>query len=100
VTGHLTTPAGLVLRPWTDEDLDAVRDAFDAPLMHRQAGLRLPGDTMDDATARQWIALARECGALGTAFSRAVADGPAVLGCAAVPAVDHGPAPAGCPTGR
>ncbi|MFR9722118.1 GNAT family N-acetyltransferase [Streptomyces sp. MS19] len=86
----LTTDTGLLLRLWTSGDRDAVREAFAAPLMHRQFGEPLPeGGTVDDVAAAHWLARRDAERAAGLAYSFAVTDRGALVGCAAVGSVNR-----------
>ncbi|MCE7082282.1 GNAT family N-acetyltransferase [Streptomyces sp. ST2-7A] len=63
-----TLPAGPRLRRWRATDAGAVRDAFRAPLMERQA----PEPVEDLSAAHRWLGEREEEWAAGRAFSWAV----------------------------
>ncbi|MDT0266309.1 GNAT family protein [Streptomyces sp. DSM 44915] len=67
---------GLLMRPWRESDVPAVRDAFNEPGMYLQFGSVLEEGTVDDAAAARWIARYEERKQEGTAYSWAVTDGP------------------------
>lgn len=50
------TDTGLTLRPWAESDLEAVRDAFNEPLMLRQLPPSMRRTAVDDEMAGRWIA--------------------------------------------
>ncbi|WP_062214193.1 GNAT family N-acetyltransferase [Streptomyces sp. NBRC 109706] len=81
--------AELLLRRWTEADLPAVRDAFNAPGMYRQFGSTVENGEVDDAAAGRWIARVNQRWDEESAYSWAVAEGPTVLGCVSVSQVNH-----------
>ncbi|WP_186343677.1 GNAT family N-acetyltransferase [Streptomyces sp. CFMR 7] len=64
------TADGLLLRPWREEDVPALLEAYDDPVMRQW--VRLPVSTPEEAT--RWLELQREGWASGTRFSFAVTD--------------------------
>ncbi|WP_368733165.1 GNAT family N-acetyltransferase [Streptomyces alkaliphilus] len=84
-----TAPGGPRLRRWRATDARAVRDAFRAPLMERQA----PEPVEDLSAAHRWLGEREEEWATGRAFSWAVlipgtgTDEP--VGCVRLGSVEH-----------
>ncbi|MFD5975262.1 GNAT family N-acetyltransferase [Streptomyces bacillaris] len=64
------TADGLLLRPWREEDVPALLEAYDDPVMRQW--VRLPVSTPEEAA--RWLELQREGWASGTRFSFAVKD--------------------------
>ncbi|MEU3268512.1 GNAT family N-acetyltransferase [Streptomyces bacillaris] len=64
------TADGLLLRPWREEDVPALLEAYDDPVMRQW--VRLPVSTPEEAA--RWLELQREGWASGTRFSFAVTD--------------------------
>ena len=64
------TADGLLLRPWHEEDVPALLEAYDDPVMRQW--VRLPVSTPEEAA--RWLELQREGWASGTRFSFAVTD--------------------------
>ncbi|WP_344261021.1 GNAT family protein [Streptomyces sodiiphilus] len=83
------TDTGLTLRPWAESDLEAVRDAFNEPLMLRQLPPSMRRTAVDDEMAGRWIADRRREREEDAGYSWAVTHGPVVVGCVAVGAVDR-----------
>lgn len=83
---ELSTPEGLLLRPWQDDDAEAVLEAFSSPDMSRQTVVPVT-DLID---ARTWIAHVSAGPTTGGSFSWAVtrADG-AVVGSVSVSSIDR-----------
>ncbi|RLP85642.1 GNAT family N-acetyltransferase [Micromonospora sp. CV4] len=79
----VATPSapGLVLRPWRDDDLDALLAAYRDPVLHRWT--RRPLTTVDEG--RQWLEQTRRDWDDGRRFTFAVledaADGPLLVAC-------------------
>ncbi|UQA34262.1 MULTISPECIES: GNAT family N-acetyltransferase [unclassified Streptomyces] len=64
------TADGLLLRPWREEDVPALLEAYDDPVMRQW--VRLPVSTPEEAS--RWLELQRGGWASGTRFSFAVTD--------------------------
>ncbi|MFJ9570707.1 GNAT family N-acetyltransferase [Streptomyces bacillaris] len=64
------TADGLLLRPWREEDVPALLEAYDDPVMRQW--VRLPVSTPEEAA--RWLELQHEGWASGTRFSFAVTD--------------------------
>jgi RimJ/RimL family protein N-acetyltransferase len=87
---RLSTPSGLVLRPWMNDDVPALLVAFE-PAEMRMEHPGPPIDTPD--AALNWLAKRWEAWEAGTGYAFAVTDATnstdAVLGCMAVTAIDR-----------
>jgi RimJ/RimL family protein N-acetyltransferase len=69
---------GIVLREWTDDDLDRMSELFDEPSIEQATPLETP---FDRAAAARYLARARESRAEGRAIQLAITtDGGAALG--------------------
>jgi RimJ/RimL family protein N-acetyltransferase len=83
---RLSTPSGLLLRPWVDGDVDALLVAFEPAEMRKEH----PGPPIDTPdAARNWLAKRWEAWEAGNGYTFAVTDADTVLGCMAVTAIDR-----------
>ncbi|MEV4657355.1 GNAT family N-acetyltransferase [Micromonospora sp. NPDC049301] len=88
----VATPSapGLVLRPWRDDDLDALLEAYRDPVLQRWT--QHPLTTADEG--RQWLEQARQAWDDGGRFTFAVlegaADGPRLVACVVLKRVTPG----------
>ncbi|MGC4814399.1 GNAT family N-acetyltransferase [Micromonospora sp. DT228] len=78
-TSGVSSMSGLALRPWADDDLDALLDAYRDPVLRRWT--RLP--VTNPAEGRQWLQRVQEDWDAGRRYSFAVveddADGPRLV---------------------